>query len=433
MKNNPVIMEDYFKPGFKTKPAVHVGSQTVQLFHNNAEEQAWEGYHLAGAGSKDLVVLRNFDESYITYWNSLMGKTNIINLSNVDMGKFLTEVILENPSIINLIKSKMSPDSKLMVFLPTSLEKRLANKLKIPLHGSPKISLLYGTKSGIRKLADEVGIPMPQGFICTTFIQVKKAIKSLSKLFKTIVIKHDLSLSGYFSKKVEINDIGRIKKLLDQIAGGKFIEGRDIVVVEGWLKSKASLCAHIEVLPNQEPIICSGWQQIIDRDGISYIGAGPLQLSNKAMDSFMTETLKLANALKQKRAVGSYGPDFIVTADSETSMESDSCILVELNARVPYTAFPLEIIKQVKGKIGNGFYTQHIKLSKPVYFSEIKEILQKEKLLISEKESKARGVVPFNVGLLPWKLFDVIVMANSWKETKQIIEKVRKVFANFPS
>jgi hypothetical protein len=359
-----------------------------------------------------------------------MDNPYVINVKDKkDLGRYLTDVILERKDVIKLIKNNMSSDSTLMAFLITSLEKKLANKLSIPLHGVPEISQLYGLKSGIRRLAEKEKIPMAPGYICSKISEVEEAISILSRSFETIVIKHDLSLSGYFSKKLESKKVLDVKLHLDEISGGNFVEGRDVVVVEGWVKSKSSLCVHIEILKGEEPIICSAWQQIIHSDGISYMGAGPLILSSKAMHSLNVQVNKLANALKAKGAVGSFGPDFFVIDKGEKSLEPDTCALIELNARVPYTAFGLEIIKQVKGKIGHGFLVRHIKLSKKLAFSSIHRLLRKENLLIMEKNNKAKGVVPYNIGLLPWKLFDIVVMADSWDETLQIAKRVERLFS----
>lgn len=421
MKLEPILMEDYFDPGFKTKPAVHIGSQTVPFFLNNIQEQAWEGCALAAANNADIAIVRNFDPAYLKYWGNLMDQPYVINIKDKkNAGKYLTDVILEREKVINLIKNKMNPSSKLMVFMCTDLEQKLADKLGIPLHGSPKISSKYGIKSGIRKLAKELNIPMAPGFICTTLREVEEAINNLSKSFDTIVIKHDQSLSGYFSKKLEVKKIMSIKIHLDEISKGKFVEGKDIVVVEGWLNSQISLCAHIEILKNQNPIICGAWQQIIHSDGISFMGAGPLRLTSNAMKSLIKQINKLALGLKSKGAVGSYGPDFLIY--------NNECLLIELNARVPYTAFPLEIIKQIKGKIGAGFLSKHIRLSSKATFRTIQKLLQDKGLLISKKDSYAKGIVPYNVGLLPWNLFDVLVMAPSWEETLQITSKVDSLF-----
>lgn len=428
MQVRPIIMEKYFNPGFKINPVVLIGSQTIKLFHQNPEEQAWEGFVLSGASNGDVVVVRNFDNEYIKYWYSLIPKVKIINLRKTDKGKYLTEIILENRSILNEIKRVIDKESTLIVFLPTFLEEKLSKKLGIPIHGSSKVNDMYGTKSGIRKLAQEANILMSPGYICKTYKEFSEAIHELGKKFEFVVAKHDLSLSGYFTKKIATKAPTNLDRTLDKIAGRKFTKGKDIVVVEGWIKSKVSLCAHIEIQKYKNPIICAAWQQIIDKDGISYMGAGPLMLSKKALDSFIGQVWKLAFALKEKGVTGSFGPDFLITGDNETNLEHDTSVLLELNARAPYTAYPLQLIKNIKGNIGNGFYTKHIKLKHRLSFGEIRKILETNNLLITRKSKKASGVIPHNIGLLPWKLFDIIAIGNSWEETVNIMEKIDLIF-----
>lgn len=421
-------MEDYFDPGFKTKPMVFEGSQTLKFWHGNAEEQAWEGVHLAGSSKGDLAIVRDIDPDYLKYWRVLMDNPKILNLKGTNPEEYLTEVILESPEVLSAIKRDMEPSSKLMVFFPTEIEQKLADKLGIPLYGSPEISRLYGTKSGIRNLANKARITMSPGFICSTLDQIQKALVILGKDFDEVVIKHDLSASGYFSKKLNSQKTGDVENHLREIVGRNFVDGEEIVVVEGWLKSKVSLCAQIEISEGQEPVICAGWQQIIDSDGISYMGGGPLMLSKKAFNSFYNQVQRLAKALKQEGATGSFGPDFLITSKDETRLEPDTSVLVELNARVPYTAFPLEIIKQVKGKIGNGFLAKHIKVPKKTTFKQLEKILEKEQLLITKKGNKAKGVVPFNVGLLKWGTFDIVAMADFWKEALQLVQGIDHLF-----
>lgn len=427
--NIPNNMEEHFLPGFKTKPAVHVGSQTMRLYNRDPMEQAYEGLHLAAANDKDVVLVRNIDPEYLKYWNSLMGQTNVINITGVDQGEYLSRIILDSPDIISKIKKNMDLSSKLMVYLPTLLEQQLAEVLGIPLHGSPNVTDMYGTKSGIRALAKEAGISMPPGYVCRTYMDVKKAIHDLSEKFELIVIKHDLSSAGRWSKKLNTKKQYDLHECLDEISGGKFIEGKDIVVVEAWLKNRGALCAHIEIDKGMNPVVCAAWRQIMADDGITYIGAAPLSLSEKTMESFKVTLSSLAKTLKKNGAVGSFGPDFLIVPEDEGT-SSEICELIELNARVPVTSFPLEIIKQIKGEIGTGFYVADIKLNKTSSFRDIREVLEREHLLITEKDVKAHGVVPYNIGLLPWGHLYIVVIASEWDEVVPIVEKIKTIFGN---
>lgn len=421
-------MENYFDPGIKTKPAVHVGSQTIDFFYGIIEEQSWEGYYLAGATDNDVGVVRNYDQVYIDYWQSLMDNPYIVNILDAEPKTFLTEKILKEPKVIAEIKKEMHKDARLHVFLPTELEQQLADKLGIPLHGTPHIGQKYGTKSGIRDLAEKAKIPMAPGIICKNVNDVEKAIKKLHEQFPIIVVKHDLSVSGYFSKKVSREESVDATMIANEISGGEFQEKNGSIVVEGWIDNRASVCVHIEILPGKKPQICAAWQQVIDTDGISYMGAGPLRLSKKGLTSLLISAEKLAFELQKEGAIGSYGPDFIITADGNSMFAPDTAILIELNARIPMTAMPLEVVKKIKGKVGNGFLFQHVKLHQTASVDDILSLLKKEGLLITKKDKNARGVVPYNVGVLPWKIFDIAAIADSWEEAIVITQQVQSLF-----
>jgi hypothetical protein len=424
----PLSMEDYFQPGYITRPAVHIGSQSMRLYIGDEEEQAIEGIHLAAANKNDVVVVRNIDPAYIKYWEGLVGKVHVINLATADKKSYLSKIILGDKKIIKEIKNRMNPTSALMVYFPTSFEEKVAKRLGIKLHGSRLISKKYGTKTGIRELAHKNGLPMPEGRICLTKEDVANAINALFEKYDTLIVKHALSSAGRWMRKINKGEYIKINSLLNKLSGGKFIEGKDTFVVEAWINSKASLCAHIEITENEEPVVAAAWEQIIDSDGITYVGAGPLKLSPKAMESFMKQVTMLAYVLKENGAIGSYGPDFIITDESQSYYPPDTSLLIELNARTPVTPFALEIVKQIRGRVGSGFLTQNIRLSKKHTFKKVRNILTKEKLLITKAGPRVSGVVPYNIGLLNWNRLYYVVMADTWQETLQIANKVKQLF-----
>jgi hypothetical protein len=78
----------------------------------------------------------------------------------------LTAKILARPRLMRRIH-EVIPDpasAHLTFFTVTSLEKELALRLGLPLYGcDPKLAC-WGSKSGSRKIFNEAGIPLPQGF-----------------------------------------------------------------------------------------------------------------------------------------------------------------------------------------------------------------------------------------------------------------------------
>ncbi len=66
-------------------------------------------------------------------------------------------------------------------------------------------------------------------------------------------------------------------------------------------------------------------------------------------------------------------------------------------------------------------------LAQPVAFPEIAAALRAAGLLLDGGASAPRGIVPYNVGLLPWQLFDVVAIGSCWEEATRIIERVDDV------
>ena len=425
-------MERHFSPGFKRKQLLLVGSQTHVIWKNIAKEQAQEGFYLAGACNNHVGVARNIDPNYLKYWSSLMEGSHVINLTGLDEKKYLSEAIIEHAPTLEKIREQINSRFYLLPFLITPFEQKLANKLGINIHGSKKMSDAFGTKSGSRRLARLAHIPVAPGFRCSSIKEIKSAMIHLRDRFDWVVIKHDTSVSGYLNRKIRTSQIGSLDQILTKLLHRRFKNGKDIVVVEGWLTNCVSIGAHIELLPGKTPTICAAWQQVIDTDGISYMGAGPLTVSSQALQNLKNELQKLARVLAKKGAIGSYGPDFLITSEDNKYFKPDTAVLIELNARIPYTAFPLEAIKQVKGAVGSGFCSTRITLRKRTTFTDIAKILSEKRLLITKKDYHATGVIPFNVGMLPWKSFNVIAMGDTWEETQHIVQKTKYIFGDLP-
>lgn len=427
MTKQYIDLEKHFSPGFPKQPLLLFGSQTHEIWHNSAKLQIPEGFFLAGLNKYNTVVVRNIDPNYINYFQTLIGGGNIINLYDVDGGKYLSELVLTTPWTEDLIKQAIDKDYKLLAFRITDQEQAIAKRLHIPFHGGKK-NERYGTKDGIRTLAIQGKIPMPPGYVCTTIKEIKSALKQLSESYDEFVIKHSASVSGYLSKKLTRADIGNLDTVVNKLLNRKYIPKEDIFVVEAWLPKTISVGVHIEIFPDQQSRFCAAWQQIIDTDGVSYIGAGPLHLSSPALQSLQMHVQRLMELLQAKKAYGSFGPDFLITTETDIHIPADTAVLIELNARTPYTAFPLEIIKNVKKNIHSGFMSIQIDMNKSVKFADIYTVLKKHKLLVQEQDEHAIGVVPYNVGMLPWKSFNAVAMGNTFEQTLGVVKKTQTIF-----
>jgi hypothetical protein len=422
----PIRMEALFRSAYKDGPAVHVGSRTLSLFADSPYEQAYETVHLAYTKPDDVIVLRQIDQTYLDYWKQLIGDVIVYDLSvwkEHDPGAFLSTILLESPNLLraikNQVKTKMADNTHLFVFFPTVLEQRLADKLEIPLYGDPRTCELYGTKSGVQQLASQAHVPMPQRRICATTTQILAAIGEMfaQPSCVEIIVKHDHSIGGGWSLRItkkQYKRRGQHAILNEVLTALHFQEGQESVVVEEWLAgARASVATHIEIHPAfEEPIIRWGWHQLLETDGVSYRGAIPLQFSPATVQAVIAQSQGIARALQWAGGSGSYAPNFLMTED-------DQPLLLELNARVPFSAFGLSIVQKLKGEIGEGFMTQYVSVPSDTHFQDVYEVLKRNHLLIEAAEGSAtRGVVPFNIGLLPYGKCSLVAMAPTWEEAR---------------
>jgi len=76
----------------------------------------------------------------------------------------LTEKLLERPALLARIAERLRPDRSFLVcYVVTELEKRLSERLQVPLLGTDPALAWWGTKAGGRELFASCGIPHPDG------------------------------------------------------------------------------------------------------------------------------------------------------------------------------------------------------------------------------------------------------------------------------
>lgn len=425
----PVKMEDRFNTAYHDGPAVHLGSRTMPLFKASAYEQAYEAIHLAYTKPGDTIVLRNADPVYLKYWRKLVPHVHIYNLFDPRPKRYLSQMVLQAPGTLPWLQANIPSDAQLFVFFSTADEQVIAQKLGIPLYGSPEISSRFGTKSGVEALARIAQVEMPDRQTCTTKNALRATMLDMlnNKRYSQIIVKNDESIGGGWSKRIRRREVAQglseplFAAILKKI---RFIEGTPVVVEQWREDTQASASVHIEIPPGRrDPVIRWGWQQLIARDGVSYQGAAPLMLPKAAIDHFIGQTQMLAKALGDAGAVGSYAPNFLITRQNQA-------VLVELNARIPLSAFALAIVQQVKGAIGDGFITHYVNVPGKWPFAQVKHVLKNAGILIERPNGAATwGVVPFNVGLLPHGKCSLVAIAPTWPDARQVMTYAVKLLS----
>lgn len=407
---------------------VHLDSKTVSIYASSDEPAdfsfSFELRHISLSKPGDIVVLRKnkVPWDYINYHQFLIkGNINVIEVEEDKKNQnfSLPQLLIKSSDSINKIKKILNRNAVLMVWDSTENEQKVADMLGIPLWGSPKINRYFGHKSGSRLLAEECGLNIPQGKSCHTKKEVLDFLNILKyKGIKKVVIKYDESYGGIGHLVIEDlnkNSNKKVKIFLNAIKqnlGGGW-------TVEQWVPSKKTIGSHIEINMDKEMYLSFLWQQIIDNDSVSYNGAIPLEIDKNHYGQLITYMKIIANFIIKQGGQGSFGPDFMIGKDNKIYFN-------ELNARIPSTAFPLQITKQIVGHIPKGFLATSVKIKKGTKFKDLKLKLEKNNLLYPNKDN--HGVIPYHVGQLEWGNFYFVITSDSQKKSQQHYKKIIYLF-----
>jgi hypothetical protein len=129
-------------------------------------------------------------------------------------GKPLTLKLLQRPGLLERIRA-LIPDPRrahLVPFNTTAYEQELALRLGIPMYGADPRHLVYGTKSGCRKLFRAAGVSLPDGIEdLRSFEDVVEATAELKRRrpgLAKVMVKHDDGVSGEGNAQVDLRGVG---------------------------------------------------------------------------------------------------------------------------------------------------------------------------------------------------------------------------------
>lgn len=405
--------------------SVHLGSikKSIHVPVGTGEGAfAYELRHISLAKPGDIVILRKnkVPWDYIEYHENLIqGKISIVEVAENpdDKTKSLPELVLESRETLDRIKSLFSENPVLRIYNSTPVEQNVADALGIPLWSSPQINIKYGHKSGGRELARMCGIDTPPGKSVKSSEEAMEAISTLSDQGLTsVVVKYDESYGGmgHFvikdTKDYSKNELRAFMIQSHQNLGGNF-------VVEAWIDAYKNIGGHIEIDLTGQITLSYVWEKEVC-DYVSYAGARPLDLNDSAYAKLMEYMEKAAQFLKGNHAVGSYGPDFILGKDGHLYFN-------ELNARIPATAFALQISQFIKGTIPKGFACTSLPVKEHTTFSQVKEIFEENRILCAKKGEN--GVVPFHIGLLPYGKLNIAIVADTDVQSRDYLLKAKEL------
>ncbi len=299
-------------------------------------------------------------------------KSRLTMLSTYDSSpRTLTEKILERPRMIHRIRNAIDPDRAHMTcFTVSSLERRLAVRLGIPLYGVDPDLLELGTKSGSRRAFREAGVQIPSGIEDVhTEEEVISAIDDLwqeDPSLSRVVLKHDQGFSGEGNAVLDLaplkvaenaSSASRRSAIAEAVEDCRFtssfpswkrfssemnrLGGVVEAFVEGEMKRAPS--GQIRINPRGELEAISTHDQLLGGpDNQTYEGCRfPADSSYRI--EVQSDALKVGEVLQQKGVIGRAAVDFIVV-ETPTGWERYA---IEINLRMSGTTHPLMIMKML--------------------------------------------------------------------------------------
>ncbi|HEY4001710.1 MAG TPA: peptide ligase PGM1-related protein [Candidatus Xenobia bacterium] len=292
----------------------------------------------------------------------------------------LTEKVLERPHLIRRIRRCIGndPHAHLTVFNGTPMERRLAVALGIPLLGTDPRHQRYGTKSGCRRLFEEVGVPHPLGFndlkdeneMADAIVELAQRDPHLRK----VVIKLNDGFSGEGNALYNLDAL-RVGKLSDAQARrivldtlptkarvqapdmswaqycDKFrqLEGVVECFIEG--QNKKSPSVQLRLTPLGEVELISSHDQVLGgADGQTYLGC-----RFPARPAYRMPIHKAARTIGQAMAsqgvIGRLSVDFLAVPHKD---EGYGIHAIEINLRMGGTTHPYCTLQYLT----NGHYNE---------------------------------------------------------------------------
>jgi len=281
-------------------------------------------------------------------------------VSTLDGGlRSLSEKLLERPQVIQRLRELIEdPKRAYMVpFNTTEAERELAVELEIPIYGADPKFLPLGTKSGCRKLFDEIGIPHPSGFEdLVNLNEVGTAIGKLRATYPELqgaFVKTNEGVSGYGIILVKLEGLpppgeptesaaieGRLRQ---QLPGEAYADYGKLLAASGGIVEEKiagdeirSPSVQILITPLGQVQVLSTHDQLLGGSGgANYIGCR-FPADQSYAQVITEQTLRIGKRLAEQGVVGRAAVDFVMIP----SGDGWAPYAIELNLRQGGTTHP---------------------------------------------------------------------------------------------
>eukprot|EP00903_Cladosiphon_okamuranus_P001834 g1832.t1 len=402
------------------------------LDYHASVEHAYETKHIHLCSQNDIYIKRRGGDDYVQYWKSLTGEDfAVVELNGaIDACESLSQLLLGNPDALTQILERCTGQAIVVPFSPSKTERKVSDLLDMPLWGAPKAWETVGRKSSLLALAGGVGIPIPdshrldQSFDPNTLLGLCEGLKQQG--YQSAIVKSDLGIAGRGHWKFSLVDFDRqaADSLVAQIRNAEE-EGSHYVkssfVLEGWVENAVSIGCYLDVLEDGAVHPVWYWQQLFAPSGTAYLGAQSLGLAEEVEADLLDILHSLGNALAERGFYGSFGPDFLWHEESGFR-------LLEVNARLPATAFAFHAADKIGRDDSNRGYVCIPKLSIGKVTSDVQEPGLRDILAFDRAEKNGAYVGEINVIQvssfcgLNGAIWGYDVAASNWQANAPLLE-----------
>jgi hypothetical protein len=375
----------------------------------------------------------------------------------------LSEKILERPNLLRRLR-KFIGDTRhayLTCYNSTSLERRIALELGIPMNGLDPDLLSLGTKSGNRKVFAEAGINYPAGYedlhseddIVNALMALREQRPGLARA----VVKLNEGFGGegnaVFSYPAQDTGESGIRAALRNLAWlsgietyekfmGKFAEMGGIVEELVAASETRSPSVQMRILPDGSARLVSSHEQVLGGStGQSYLGCR-FPADDDYRSLLLTEAAKVGKVLSSHGVIGRYAIDFLATREQS----GWNVHAIEINLRMggttpPYHALEFLTEGELDTKTGlfmapDGqakYYKATDNFKSPAYRGllpeDLFEIIWNRG--IGFKHSTGTGVLFYMIGALSqYGKVGMTCIGNSPEEAQQLFDHAAQIMDN---
>ena len=322
----------------------------------------------------------------------------------------LTQKILERPRFLQRMRRLIgNPHTAyLTCYNSTSLERQLAVALDLPLNGLDPEHLVYGTKSGNRRIFAEAGVSYPAGsedlFSEDEIIEALIDLGAKRPTAARAVVKLNEGFggegNGVFHFPAARDDRDAVQAALHNLdwtsgteTAASFLQKFAVMggIVEELVAGEEirSPSVQMRITPDGQPRLVSSHEQVLGgTTGQSYLGCR-FPADDAYRPLLQQEALKVANVLASKGVLGRFAIDFLVSRTSSGSWQAHA---IEINLRMGGTTPPYHALEFLTGgqiDIKTGLFQQAD--GKAKYYSATDNLRS-----------------PAYKGLLPEDLFEIV-------------------------